>query len=360
MKKFFLCILFIILIPLNINAVSVTTTEIMGMEEKTIGEKLSLSFKVSYDGLHKGQDNSFGLWYVNYELIFDDSILDITGISSNTWDSVVYKENGKYYVLSEIGEDDPSKNKCADGILYCADYIVTLEFYVKETTKDSTTIKMGNIETGVFDISLSEYNDENMVIVKGTSDKVHTLKLKQPDIEIEEGTTTIVENKKPSIPSVEEKLNDIVSNDNKSDNNYLSSLKIDGYTINFDKQKNEYELAVSHDVNSLKFDIVTEDEEAFYKIEGADDLDKSNGKVSITVTAPNNEKRIYKINVMKEKEVLSNDTIDEEKDSSIIDIIKEYSTIIQIVLITILSIVIIIIIVKRVKESKLEKEINKL
>ena len=360
MKKYVITILLfmIMLIPLNIRAASIRDTSISGTTIATTGTEYSIFFNISFSDIQKGSADSLGILLVGYELTFDEDVFIITGVSSNEWDSIVYKEDGKYYILSEVGENDPFKNKCADGILYCSDYGVLINFYVKDTDKTSTQIKMNEIEVALLEMIKpnKEYGEDDIIEIEGTSDKVQTITIKKSESPKSEEPKEIVDNSKPTINP-----NQIISEDKKnvekSNNKYLKSLKIEEYKLEFDKNKNNYEIKVGTDVNKLKLDIELEDEKSTYKIIGADDLKANNYKVLIEVTAENGDKNTYTINVKQEepkKEAISKKEFNGKEK-------KEYKLNKKIIIvgIIVLSLLIIIGIVMAIISHRNSKKIDK-
>ena len=190
MKKIllFIYILTFIFIPINARAAEITKTEISGTVEKTIGEELSLDFKMNFSGIEKSNDKTLGIWLVTFELIFDKEILMISGISSPYFDSYVYEEDGKYYVISEVIENSNSDNICTNGILYCGDYTVTVKFYLKNTEQKNTAIKMGETEVGLLDINdeTKTYTLEDLITINSTEEKSHILNINNSSTEIKE------------------------------------------------------------------------------------------------------------------------------------------------------------------------------
>ena len=243
MKKriIFMFLFMIVIIPFNVSAASIKDTTISGATSKKIGEEVNVSVAISFDGIEKGNSSSLGIWVVGYELIFDDSVFVVSEISSNSneWISNLYKSDGKYYVLSEISEGNPFSNKCVDGYLQCADYIVDIKFYIKSTDVTSSTITVGEVEALLFPATeQEEYNVDDAILISTISNKNHIVQIQKAETNtIKETTTpketmTIKEESKP----IEKKEN---SNENaKSSNRYLSSLEIENYEIDFSKEKN--------------------------------------------------------------------------------------------------------------------------
>lgn len=310
MKKvvYIIFLLFVIIIPFNVGAVSIKNSSVLGVTEKKPGETLSMLFKIEFSDIDKSNPKSLGVWLVGYELIFDDTVFSVTNIASADWTSNVYKENGKYYVLSEVAPS--ARNMCMNGAVFCDDYFVTINFFIKDTTKASSTIKMGDIEVGLLDMqdANKKYTLDDLITITSYSGKEQTININHDNngsVSIEE-PTTILEDKKPEtdIKALSPKKSTANTNnkkentdDGKSSNNYLKSLQVEDYKIDFDKTKNNYEIEVDELIESLKLKVVLDDSKASYKIIGANDVIKNNNRVIVEVTAENGDKNNYIIQV---------------------------------------------------------------
>lgn len=367
MKKIVVIIfvLLIMFIPRNVNAVSITDSSVLGVSDKKVGETVSILFKIKFSDLDKKNPNSLGIWLVGYELIFDDTVFSVTNISSSDWLSSVYKENGKYYVYSEVGPD--AVNMCMNGAVYCDDYFVTIDFYIKDTVKTSSKIEMGDIEVGLLDMKdgNKEYTFNDLITISSFSGKSQTINIKQTVSDSSVGSNnqapTIIVDEKPTTnikEVVPKNKNENSSNKNntstalKSSNNYLKSLDINGYKIDFDKAKNNYEIEVSELINSLELKAVLEDDRASYKIIGADDLAKNSYKATIEVTAENGAKNRYTVSVKVKDEILSSN----KKDKNNLKLDTKYLVGGSIILL--ISFITFIII--HIKTRKIEKALDRL
>jgi len=155
MKRIGLFILLFLGLFLNVEATSVKEKWISGLNEVKTGNEISLGFYMTFDDVKRNTVDTNGVLLVVYELIFDDDVFTVTSISSETneWDSSIYIEDGKYYVLSTVSDDNPLKNKCIDNVLFCGNYNATIKFYVKDTDKKTSSIKIGETQVGMFKIS---------------------------------------------------------------------------------------------------------------------------------------------------------------------------------------------------------------
>lgn len=367
MKKFIFFIVAFLLIPFNIYAAEISSTSISGMTEKTIGEELSLSFGINFSGIQKGNNSSVGIWIVGFEISFDEDVFVVTGISSTDFESIVYKEDGKYYVLSEVIENGPSHNNCSNGVLYCADYLTTIQFFVKNTSVTSSTIKMQQVEVGLLDMvdSSKTYTTDDIISISTNSIKSHTITIKQPTSEVTtiEPTTSVTTKNNSTVNS--SKITVQVAEITKSSNALLSTLQIENYNINFDKNTKEYTINVDENVNQLNVTAATEDSKSSYKIIGADDLKNNNYQVNVKVTAEDNTQNTYTIHVKlnnKQQEtstlVYKNEEQDEKK--SFVKLDKNFFIYVGIGLGIIIIIIIIISLIIKRKNKKIDSLLDEL
>ena len=92
-----------------------------------------------------------------------------------------------------------------------------------------------------------------------------------------------------------------VSDDDKSSNNNLKAITSNLISIDFNKDITEYNYTIDNDIKKLDLKALPEDSSA--KIDISDQtLKTGENKIKITVTAENNEKKIYTITVNKKAE----------------------------------------------------------
>jgi len=96
MKKIFILIYIwlIIFIPIKVSAIEIIETEITGTTEKSVGEEVIIDYKINFDDIEKNETG--GIWFLQYELIFDEETLLISEITSDNFESYIYKENDKF------------------------------------------------------------------------------------------------------------------------------------------------------------------------------------------------------------------------------------------------------------------------
>ena len=379
MKKNILVIILTLFLfaPIKVmaNEVSIIDPRLSSKNNISPGEELSVSFFLSFSGIQKGDLDSLGVAAVDYELIYDDKVFVVTDITSREWDSILYKDNEQYRILSMIGDEDPAHNKCIDGVLFCADYGVTIKFYTKDTDKETTEIKVGDITVGLLKMidPNKEYTEEDVVVITGTSDAKLTVSIEKKETTNKEEPPSIIENTKPN---VSDKIDNITNKDEidnvtdkdeidfsyKSYNNYLKLLKIENYKINFHKYVKDYNITIEPNVNKLNLTVELDDSKANYKIIGADDLKKNNYKVLIEVTAENGNKKTYTINIKVKEEtkdvVILDDNV--EKNKKTFKLEKKYIIIGSIIVGIILLLITIIKFIVHIKDRKLEKALDEL
>lgn len=88
-----------------------------------------------------------------------------------------------------------------------------------------------------------------------------------------------------------------------SSNKNIKNIIIDSYDFKFEQAKFEYDLVINSSETDLTINVELEDEKATYEINGNDNLE--NGSViTITVKAEDESTTSYKINIIKEVEVV--------------------------------------------------------
>ena len=316
MKKIVFIILLLFLMPLSIQAITpeIQSTWLTGIDEYNTGDTASLEFGVRFNGLYKSDSSGLGVISVAYELKFDDTVFVVSDIESTEWDSVVYKEDGKYYVISTIGENSISSNRCKDGISYCESYHAFVKFYIKDTNKTVSDIKMGEVAVVLSPMidPNKEYTEDDLLVLEDVSNKSISINIKKSEIK-QEQPSSIVSNKKP-VTNTQDIFNKAKEEIKvpKSNNNYIKTLEIKGYKIDFRKAKKDYDLIIEKDVNKLELNIELENDKATYKVLGNDNLKENDYKVLIEVVAENGDKTTYTINT----KIKDDKELNEEKEQN--------------------------------------------
>lgn len=363
MKKriLFILITLLLILPINANATSISSVEMYKVGEQTVGNTFSVTFYMKFNDLKMATSDTEGLYMAGVEFSFDESVLVLTGISSNHFDSVVYKDNesGHHAVISIVNSENDVSNRCIDKFLYCSDYMVTLQFYVKETTQTSTSITAHEYAAGVFKVNNDgTYDVEDLKDIYLTKNDVQNIKINQATKEVVSPPKSIVEDKKPEITNqqISPSNNHNKSSDSddilKSSNNSLKSLTIKDYEINFKKDKYTYKLTLPEKVNELYVTAEVEDSKSSYVITGADNLKENNDKVRIIVTAEDGDKVTY--NILINREIKEKNT-----DSSTNKIINKLNKVVYIILGVIVLIIIICIMISLHNKKEIKKLLKK-
>ena len=370
MKKYVLSIIiyFMFIIPINVSAASISKLQVSGFDSVKVGDTFTQSFYVGVSGIQKGQ-SGLGIGGVVFEVDFDDSILSLTNISKiDSFESQLYKEDGKYYIISTIDETNSFKNKCVDEVLYCADYLITLSFYVKDTDKESTKISIPEAEVVLFETD-SEYEEDEAITISSTIPNGNTITIKKAEGEINSapssvvassGSKNIISKTESNASNLKEKNNnnnssksyDKPTTKTKNTNNYLNKLEIKNYDIKFNKEKTSYKVYIQKNIN--KVEIIAEPESDLSKIEikGADNLKENDYKVNVIVTSESETKNTYTINFILDEE----ETTNTKKEFNYKNFFKKHKTIIIIVSSIIGLLILIIMIMFGIRNRKENKK----
>lgn len=380
MKKvmFFMAAFITIFLPFKVKAASIASIDsvsIGGETSKKTGETLSINCTVHFSGLQKGFNQTLGVWVVNFELNFDDSVFIPTDISSPNFDSNIFKYDGKYYVVGVVDEDHPTSHHCAEGALYCDDYNANIKLYVKDTNANNSSIKIETVEAQILDMTddTKEYTLNDTRTISHYANKTHTVSITKTNSNTSPPANSIVENKNPttSVPNTAKETktesspshttyqNNTSNSDLKSSNSYLKLLEIENQKINFDKNKQEYNIIIDKDINQINVKAETEDEKASLKITGSDDLKANNYTVTIEVIAEDNSKNTYiiKTHFKNEKKESS---WQRKKKKKTIKIDKKIVIFSCIGIGVLLILIFIIYLISHKKDKKLEKILDEL
>jgi len=353
-----------LLIPLRIKAVSISSSSIEGEKAQSIGQPFTLSFKINFSEFQKNS----GIAVLAFEIEYDDKDFAIIGVETPILKSDARIEDGTKYIISQIDESNP--------ILYYGDYKVDVTFFVMNTQEKTSTIKMGAIEVGILDIT--NIDNPKEIYLEGMANKNHTVTINSPIKEDFEPPKTIVSKgetdikKKVQEAKKETNINTTEKTSKpqttlKSSDATLKSLEIENYKINFRKSKKEYTVYIDEGVNSLNIKAETYDSKAKYKVIGAEDLKANNNKVSIEVTAEDNTKETYILNIkidgelkkkMQEKMTKKDTPKEKEKNTSKLD--KKTLTKIGIITGLIALIGVVSFIIYKIKNRKMDKILDEL
>ncbi len=350
-------------VPFVVRAAEITGVSVSGLDSVKVGEEFTLTVGVNYSGVSKGTFDTLGVAVVGFDIDFDSDVFTLTDYSSSDWDTVVGQEDGSYYLLSSLSGDS-SNNKCADDVLYCDNYQINLKFFVKNTDKTFSSIKIGEVAVGLFPVD-SEYDEEDLVLlsINAAKEKGITINntnnnvaVEPPAVEVTPGAKDIITaTKKETIDEIKEETKEETEEvkNTESNDNFLKSLKVKGQKLDFTKEKTTYEIVLDKNVNSINVEALAENKNAKVKIIGADDLEKNDNKVVIEVTDEAGSVRNYTIKIIKDTSKK-----EEKKSFNIIKILKNYSKLIFITLGIIVIIIILIILIKYIKNRRLEKALD--
>lgn len=257
MKKVlsFCFLLICLLIPLNVKAASITGLNVSGTSSVTVGEEFTLTFKISYSEVQKGTTDTMGVLGVVFQLDFDDDVFIVTGGTTPGFDTEVDNDSEHFYVESVINEYD-NGGKCLDKVLHCDNYVATIKFYARNTSKTSSSISISNANVVLVKVD-SDYEEKDAITISNYSKSTHTVNITNTGSVVKEEPKTIVSNSKPTniMSKVESKVSKASSSTDKNKtttattttasvgpNNNLKSLQIEGYKINFARDQLEYKI----------------------------------------------------------------------------------------------------------------------
>lgn len=362
-KALSFCFLLIcLLIPLNVKAASITGLNVSGTSSAAVGEEFTLTFKISYSGVQKGTNDTMGVVGLVFQLDFDTDDFIVTGGTTPGFDTKIYDDSEHSYVESEINEYD-NGGKCLDKVLHCDNYVATIKFYVRNTSKTSSSISISNANVVLVKVD-SDYEEKDAITISNYSKSTHTVNITNIGSVVKEEPKTIVSNSKPAniMPKVESKVSKNSSSTNNKTtttasstskpagpNNNLKSLQIEGYKINFARDQLEYKIYLENKkVNKLNVKAEAEDSESLVNIIGSDDLKANKYKVLVEVTSKDGVKKVYNINVLENK-----------KDNNFnFKLSKKIIKIIFISLGSIVVLIVLIVIMSKLKDKKLDKMLD--
>ena len=84
MKKLILLLL-LFLLPINIKALNISESKIIGNSMATAGTNIDLNIHINLQGFDD-EENTLGIWTINYELEFNENDLVIEKIGNSEWE----------------------------------------------------------------------------------------------------------------------------------------------------------------------------------------------------------------------------------------------------------------------------------
>ena len=370
MKKLLYFLLLFIFIPITTHAEDINFCDIVANSNVNVGDTVKVDFAFDFkDAVN--MNSEYGIYMVAFELDFDNNVFDIVDVlDKSNWNQTVFESDGKYYAVATYG------NANSDSIsTYRGKYIMRLSFFVKDTKEKQSTIKIKEYGAMLFDKNVryfSDLKDNDIKQIEEVGSVSHTFTINEGTV-LNKNITSIIEKSKTDFQSeikketstIYNKINNNASNtkeetkeetkednENKAYNNYLKTLEIEGYKIDFNKHQAIYSIEVDQNINSLKINAVAESNKSTVKINGSDNLEQANNKVTIEVTSGNKETKTYIINVKKieksnDKEEIGFKITDDQIKMAII-----FGGIV-------LGVALIIFIIVKIKDRKVEKIIDK-
>lgn len=388
MKKIiiiFSCLIF--LIPINLKAVEITGASYTGFNEVSIGEEYTFYVNPNISGFVPGYDNKIGYLAIYIELFYDEDVMLLQNATIPHFETIFNSENaildkGHRLIISAFDDEDAS-DSCAEGLLYCGNAPLELNFFAKNTKINSTNIEIRNITLGYLNLGeTSKAEIESLEEKELYEYLINNMKLISKDVQIKKNiviknnnSNTQVKEPEPIPPShpnsgllnsgninVPKVNNNEVSKptQTKSNNTNLSKLEIQNYQIDFNKDKKEYELTVGADVNKIIISAEAEDSKAIARVKGADDLNASGNKVTIEVLAEDNSTSTYTINIIHKDEAKNKEIKSKPKQEIKINVDKKILKLMLGILGGIILIIIIIFLSTINKRRKLNKMFNDL
>ncbi len=366
-KNIFLFLfLLLLLIPLPVLASSISSVSISSPNTITTDSEFALTINVNVAGIDKNDPNSQGIALVVYELVFNPNDFIITNVVGEAWDTKYQFDSANAtFVGTSVINGKTNSNTCADGILYCGNYSVTV--HLKTMTKESkvVTFTIKDVAVGLFDMldSNIDYTEEelikkaNLITTTANESQVISIKNNNTNNNSQQNSVSTPSNKDDSNKGVDNNQNSS-TNTTKSNNKNLKSIEIEGYTLDFKTEKKFYDLEIAKDVNSLNIKVVPEDSRATYKIIGNDDLKANDYRVSIEVTSEAGNQSIYVIKAKVKSDTLTKE--DQNKKSFNFQISKKFLLMIALICAFLIGIFIIIKIIIHKKDRRLEKDLDQL
>lgn len=308
MKKIFVFVLSLILLPTFVNALEYSV-ELSGKDylySKHKDEALnSWTMTSLYIDINNFDNVGSFTMYVSY----DSEIVGLSGCSTFNFIAEGCSVTS-FDVDKKIYYNFKYNNAMDDDIPNYHFYTVT--FKPKDNTPKSGTTEV------VVSFSDAKDREGNPITIESATKK-YTFKEWKLVLNSEDNKNGLDENKDNAVN------NNVVDNNSnvKSNNNYISQMIVYGYKINFDKNKTDYEIILDNDINKLDIDIYLDSDNASYEIIGNDNLKNNNNNVIlINVKAENGDIKTYKINTKRSddnntQEIIDVSDIDTKEDSKI-------------------------------------------
>jgi len=357
----YLLFMFLIIIPINIKAVTISGLKIEGNKEVKKKDYIELQFKVTSSGLRAGNNHTLGIQYVYFILDYDNKDLQLVSLTSNNFNIELTNIEDKLYVLGTVKEESNAYS-CARNLLYCGDVVVNAKFYVGTPSKDAYDIKISNPSISLLDINSDRnYSFDDLETIDLETEYIHKIKILKDKNKKSTKPKSIVKLSKDTFLSTNEFTKKVLNNPNrasiKSDNNYLKSIDIEDHEISFNKDKEFYTINVNDNIDSINIDVELEDSSSSYKITGNNNFKDNDNKINIIVTSESGKERTYTIEV-NVKESSNNTVLEEKKENkdksnSIVEYAKYGG-------IALVALILIIVIIGKIKDRKINKYLDEI
>lgn len=275
-----------------------TNTLTSDNDEILVGEEVEVKLFVS------GFDMA-SLYGIEGILSYDDEVLELDGAS-------LYETNDED--VKNLGYLNLKNNRFAyvlsDGFNNIDVALLTLKF--KALAVGTSEITISNI--------IESYGETFEVENDSVTTVINVLEYgKGGDVEEDNDNSISVTPEESTVIQVQNIVRPVVL----SSDYYIKNLVIKGYEIDFDKYIYEYSIKVGHDVTSLELDVLLNDNNSIYYIEGNENFKVGENFVYIVVKAENGSTKTYTIKVERDKETVKKATevdedevVEEEKSSS--------------------------------------------
>ena len=369
MKKLMFIILFglIVILPIKVEAAKVKSVSFGNIDTVKTGNTFTLPVYIEFSDIDNYSRNGFGIGGIVFNLEYEDDVFFFVKAEANGFDT--YYDSEEKMVSSVIKKSDILEDTCVDNILYCGGYTVNLTFYVSDTEKKASSIKINDIVMMGYQLEdgVAESYDEDKILTNSSNmnrgqifniekginkNTIYRVQNRSLDKKIEEEIASVCIEKKKAI------IDNKVVDKTKDSNNYLESIKIKGYLLDFYKKTFDYDLIVPYDVNNLEIEVELESKQATVEIVGADDLNRNNNKVLITVKASNGEKRTYTIEVIHEKEPVEEITT-KTVTNGIKEFFNKYKIVVIIIGVLLVGGITALVVVNKISDKKLDDQVDK-
>lgn len=159
-----------------------------------------------------------------------------------------------------------------------------------------------NFDKDTLEYNISVKNDITKIDItaKAEDDKA-TVEVKNTKLEVGNNTIKInVTSESEKTRTYTIKVKRLSEEEKMSDNNNISSINIFGHDLDFSNETSEYNITIGSDENELLLDVILEDENASYTVDGNENL-KDGSIINVTAISESGIKKEFEILISKEK-----------------------------------------------------------